>query len=202
VRLADAILRQGHLSEQALIEVCMTGERPAHLERCDICAARAVDLGRWLEEVRITGVEDADASFPAERLAAQETQILRRLEQLDRPARVLAFPAQTRYERFDLAPQGIRPAWVGVAAAAGLVLGLLGGQISARLSVQDVPRASEQVHQVPSTAALTDGGDDLAPLLALDEVDRTQTALSTFDANTPNIVPASEQVLRTNRQGR
>ena len=177
----------------------MTGERPAHLDRCDICAERAVDLGRWLDDVRTTGLAEADAVFPAEQLAAQHTQILRRLEQLDRPARVLAFPGQTRYERFDLAPQGIRPAWVGVAAAAGLVLGLLGGQIPGRLSAQNVPRPSEQVQQAPSTAALTESSGDLAPLLELDEVDRTQTALATFDANTPHIVPASEQVLRTDR---
>jgi hypothetical protein len=190
VRLADAILRQGHLSEQALIEVCMTGERPAHLDRCDICAERAVELGRWLDDVRTTGMEDADAAFPAERLAAQEAQILRRLEQIDRPARVLSFPAQSRYDRMDMAPTGIRPAWVGVAAAAGLVLGLLGGQISARLSTaQNVPpsRPSEQVQQALPTAQVY----DLTPP-ELDQFDRPQLeAASALDARTPHIIQIS-----------
>jgi hypothetical protein len=200
VRLADAILRQGHLSEQALIEVCMTGERPAHLDRCDICAERAVELGRWLDDVRTTGMEDADAAFPAERLAAQEAQILRRLEQIDRPARVLSFPAQSRYDRMDMAPTGIRPAWVGVAAAAGLVLGLLGGQISARLSTaQNVPpsRPSEQVQQAPATVSVTPSAasEDL-PLLPLDATDRTRiSSVSAIDAFTPHIVRASGLVL-------
>lgn len=202
MRFADAILRQGHLSEQALIEVCMTGDRPAHLDRCDICAARAVELGRWLDDVRVTATEDADAAFPAERLAAQQAQILRRLEQMDRPARVLTFPAPSRYDRLDMAPQGIRPAWVGVAAAAGLVLGLLGGQISARLTTQAAPQApAPQVQQAPATASNTEPEYD-SPL-ALDELDRTQFAsVSALDANTPHISRVSEQPLRPSQQGR
>ena len=51
MRLIDAVFRQGHLSEQALVEAVMTGERPAHLDRCDLCADRAVELGRWLDDV-------------------------------------------------------------------------------------------------------------------------------------------------------
>ena len=60
MRLADTIFRRGHLSERALAEVCMTGERPLHLDRCDICAERAVEFGRWLEDVRQVGLEDAE----------------------------------------------------------------------------------------------------------------------------------------------
>ena len=45
MRLIDMVLRQGHLSEQALMEALTGGDRPAHLDRCDLCAERAVDLG-------------------------------------------------------------------------------------------------------------------------------------------------------------
>ena len=38
VRLADIVLRRGHLSEEALAEICMTGDRPAHIDRCEVCA--------------------------------------------------------------------------------------------------------------------------------------------------------------------
>ena len=48
---------------------------------------------RWLTGIGDdAAVAEADEAFPAERLAAQQAQILRRLEALERPARVIAFP--------------------------------------------------------------------------------------------------------------
>ena len=63
MRLSDRLFRRGHLSERALIDALLSGDRPAHLDRCDICAERAVDLGRWMDDVRTTGIEAADAAF-------------------------------------------------------------------------------------------------------------------------------------------
>lgn len=137
MRLVDTVFRQGHLSERALVEALLTGDHPPHLDRCDICAERAVRLGRWLDEVRDFGVEAADAAFPAERLAAQQAQIMRRLELVDQPSRVIAFPGPTRLESPVLHARRVSPAWVGVAAAAGLILGVIGGQVTARLSGSD-----------------------------------------------------------------
>jgi len=134
MRLVDALLRQGHLSEQALVEALMTGDRPAHLDGCEVCTMRAADLNRWLDAVRDAATEAADAAFPAERLAAQQAQIQRRLEQLDEPSRIIAFPVQSRADRRDSQRRRIAPGWLGVAAAAGLVIGLIGGQASARLT--------------------------------------------------------------------
>ena len=88
MRLVDVLFRQGHLSERALVDAVMTSDRPFHLDRCDICATRAVELNRWLDTVRTAATEAADEAFPQERLAAQQAQILRKLEQLDEPARV------------------------------------------------------------------------------------------------------------------
>lgn len=139
MRLVDAVLRQGHLSEQALAEALMTGERPAHLDRCDVCAQRAVELGRWLDDVRAAGIEAADRAFPPERLAAQQAQILRKLEQLDEPARVIAFPSATRLQGREASGRRVAPAWVGIAAAAGLVIGVIGGQWSARVAPAMAP---------------------------------------------------------------
>src|SRR5690606_7636115 len=71
---------------------------------------------------------------PPEKLALQQSQIMRRLEQLDAPPRVIAFPAQAvSAPRTDMGRR-VAPAWVGVAAAAGLVIGIIGGQVSARLT--------------------------------------------------------------------
>ena len=143
MRLIDVLFRQGHLSEQALTEAVITGSRPHHLDRCDVCAERFVQLASWLDETKEDAVGFTDTVFTPERLAAGQHQILRRLEQLDQPARVISFPAASRHE----SPAGgrrVSVSWVGVAAAAGLVLGLFGGQITARMS---------QVPNAPTTAA-------------------------------------------------
>lgn len=134
MRLADALFRQGHLSERALADAIMTGERPLHLDQCDLCAERAADLGRSLDQIRDTVVDDADTRFPTERLAAQQAQIMRRLEQLDEPTRVIAFPSHQRVEPRRGARRLVAPGWIGVAAAAGLVIGVIGGQVTARVS--------------------------------------------------------------------
>ena len=206
MRLADALFRSGHLSEQALVDVCMTGERPAHLDRCDICAERALELGRWLDEVRAVAQEDADAAFPQERLAAQQSQILRRLEQVDRPARVIAFPAPSRYDRLDGAPRGIRPAWVAVAAAAGIVLGVFGGQISNRFMADRSNPRPAQTQQPPAQSsgqAQTALALDTATApFALDEFEHPQIeAVKALDEWTPRTTPAA-QVVRTTRTKR
>jgi hypothetical protein len=213
VRLADSILRRGHLSERALIDILMTGARPVHLDRCSPCAERAVELGRWLDEIRTIELEEADAAFPAERLALQQRQILRRLEQAERPARVIAFPG-LRDERFGPGGHGIRPAWIAIAAAAGLVLGLVGGQVTARLAPERAaappaaaPAAVPADGQAPATpvnvpAASTATASNYIPL-DIDEYDRPQIAeVAAMDAYTPRVLPASELVLRPVRRGR
>jgi hypothetical protein len=179
VRFADLILRQGHLSERAIVEAVMSGDRPAHLDRCDLCASRAVDLGRWLDDTREIGLESADAVFPPEQLAAQRAQILRKLEQLDEPTRVLSFPRHAA--RVDEPATGRRVAasWVAVAAAAGLVVGVVGGQVSARLSVTTPavdPAAAEAQEPEPAArpvdvAFLQHDYDDVLTLRSLELLD-------------------------------
>lgn len=180
MRFADLILRQGHLSERAIVDAVMTGARPSHLDRCDICASRAVDLGRWLDDTREIGLESADAVFPQEQLAAQRAQILRKLEQLDEPTRVISFPRHA--SRMGEAPAGRRVAasWVAVAAAAGLVVGVVGGQVTARLSTTTPPAvdpaaAESQPIELPArtadVASLRHDYDDALTLRSLEALD-------------------------------
>jgi hypothetical protein len=150
VRLAeilDTVFRQGHLSERALIDAIVAGERPQHLDRCDLCAERAVALARWMDELQADATDLTDDLFTPERLQAQQQQVLRRLEQLDQPARVIAFPAASRADANGSAGRRVAVSWVAIAAAAGLVIGVVGGQVSARLT--------HPVAQVPVTAAVT-----------------------------------------------
>lgn len=142
MRLIDTVFRQGHLSERALVEAIVSGTRPLHLDRCDICAERAVQLARWMDGLQADAADLADGVFTPERLAAQQHQILRRLEQLDQPARVINFPVASRPEPHGLGGRRVAVSWVGVAAAAGLVIGLVGGQVGARLAKPSAPLAA------------------------------------------------------------
>ena len=151
MRLIDTVFRQGHLSERALVDAIVAGERPQHLDRCDICAERAVALARWMDELQADAADTADNIFTPERLQEQQQQVMRRLEQLDQPARVIAFPAASRADLNGSSGRRVAASWVAVAAAAGLVIGVIGGQVSARLSRPIAP--------VPVTAAVTPSVD-------------------------------------------
>jgi hypothetical protein len=195
------MFRSGHLSEPSLIDAVMTGERPMHLDRCDVCAERAVELGRWLDDVRAVDLAAADAAFPAERLTAQQTQIMRRLEQLDEPARVIAFPSHYKLPK-ESSTRKVAPAWLGVAAAAGILLGVVGGQWSARLGTPAGPAVAPPVaaepaslQSAPDTAPATASNAPHASWLDLDQnLDRiTVPTLQTMDEATPtaNVLAAA-----------
>lgn len=198
MRFADVrnvVLRGGHLSDRALVDVCMTGERPAHMDRCDICADRAIAFGRWLDDVRALGEADLDAVFPAERLAAQQSQIMRRLEQLDQPARVIAFPRHLRLDGQRDHGHRVSPGWVAVAAAAGLVLGVIGGQLSAHFSSTRTP--STVTAQATAPATVIDAAR-VAEINRFDAEDADRPSLEstkTLDQMTPRALPEQGAVI-------
>lgn len=133
MRIADTLLRGGHVSDDVLAEAWYSGARPAHLDQCDACAERALDMARWLEDTKQFGIETADAAFTPERLATQQSQIMSRLEQLDRPSKLLAFPRATSAAASSDLQMPVRQhigAWIAVAAAC-LVLGVIAGRLSA-----------------------------------------------------------------------
>jgi hypothetical protein len=96
-----------------------------HVRGCPACRARLASLSTWLDGLRIDARQEADEAFPRDRLAAQHAQILRRLEAMERPAKVLAFP---RFTRAISAPNVGRHHWIAAAAVAGLVIGIGLGQ--------------------------------------------------------------------------
>jgi hypothetical protein len=84
------------------------------------------ELDGALESFRLAAHAEADAHFDERALEVQRHRILDRLAHLGASARVIRFP---------VAPYHTRPTavvsrrWVSVSAAAGLLLGLLGGQL-------------------------------------------------------------------------
>ena len=93
-----------------------------------------------LKAYRAAACAEADAHFDDRALEAQRHKILARLAHLGHPAKVIRFPK---------APAGEMPAgnlnrrWISVAAAAGLIIGLLGGQL-----VHLVPQPARRVSPV------------------------------------------------------
>ncbi|MSO48986.1 MAG: hypothetical protein EXQ49_03635 [Acidobacteria bacterium] len=186
MRLADVVLRRGHLSENALVEVWSTGVRPAHLDRCDMCAERAVDMSRWLEDVRDMGAAEADAVFPEERLAAQRSQVLQRLESLDRPAKVISFPARAVRPLDATDRRRVNPGWLAAAAAAGLAIGIVSIELSHSFETGPTSTqvAGSTSAQPPGLGTVID-----ASILEEDPYSRTQLgSLEAMDEMTPRLI--------------
>lgn len=121
-----------HLDDDVLAEIWSaaasegcTATHP-HLTSCAHCRSRFAALEEWLDSLPVEARAEADEAFPPERLAAQQAAIFRRLEALEKPARVIAFPRTTRPATTS---QHFTRRWIATAAAAGLVIGLAAGQI-------------------------------------------------------------------------
>src|SRR4029079_2152040 len=81
---------------------------------------------RWVNGIGDELRTEADDAFPAERLTVQQAVRARRLEPLERTARVLACP---KAARAVISGNSHARRWVTVAAAAGLIAGIGLGQI-------------------------------------------------------------------------
>jgi hypothetical protein len=188
MRLGDVVLRRGHLSENALVEVWSTGIRPAHLDQCDICAERALEVSHWLEDVQSLGQADADAVFTPERLTAQRGNILQRLEQLDRPAKVISFPSRKTRVMDAGETRRVSPAWLAAAAAAGLAIGVVGVELGHTLGIGTTPPELTASATVPPPVEVPSTGADAAGLYD-DPYARTELgALSAMDEMTPRLI--------------
>ena len=195
MRLADVVLRRGHLSDDALVDVWNTGVRPAHLDSCDLCTERALELSRWLGDVQTLGVASADAVFTEERLTAQRGQILDRLAQLERPSKVLSFPAASAAvrEQGAVKTRRVNPGWVAAAAAAGIMVGII--SVELRHLSFGTPNAPTAIVQTqPSPAVATPVADFSVLDQGFDEP--SVGGLHALDEMTPRVV---DLVLASNR---
>jgi len=164
-----------HLDDGALTTIwtaaATSGEaaNDQHLASCAQCRARYAAFTGWLDRMRDDACAEADEAFTPERLAAQQTQVFRRLEALERPARVIAFP---RFGRPMTATQGNAQRWVAAAAAAGLVIGLAAGQlfdIRRTFTRPTVQPQSTNARLTPSSSAGAAVATQAAPVSTADE---------------------------------
>jgi hypothetical protein len=122
-------LGRGHLSDSQFARLWSDGSdggADPHLALCAECRARYASFRHWANDLGEELRDEADGAFTPERLAAQQAQIARRLETLERPARVIAFP---KAARAVISGNSHVRRWVTVAAAAGLIVGVGLGQV-------------------------------------------------------------------------
>jgi hypothetical protein len=152
VSLLDRLGR-GHLSDDQFARLWTSQETHPHLAVCADCRARFTAFDGWLLGVGETLRVEADEAFSAERLAVQQAQIARRLEALERPARVIAFP---KAARAVISGNSHVRRWVTVAAAASLIAGFgLGQVMPLRTVLKNQQAAVPNAHfNAPTTAAI------------------------------------------------
>jgi len=115
-----------HLHDRQFARIWTTGGGHPHLEQCAACRVRFDDFDRWAVELGEQMRDEADAAFTPDRLAVQQAHIAHRLETLDRPTRVIAFP---KAARAVISGHSHVRRWVTVAAAASLIAGFGLGQV-------------------------------------------------------------------------
>lgn len=186
----------GHLSERELVELWPRGAAHPHVAACEACRAEYDALGLVLDAARRAAAE-ADAHFPPERLAAQQAHILRRLENAERPARILSFPVSSR--PFP----SVRPVarrWIAGAAAAGLLTGIVAGRAldlrgpwhSDRLRPEATIARDRAPARTPAGASATQGTRDANDETLLIELEAALLEprvdeLRAIDAFTPRV---------------
>jgi hypothetical protein len=158
-----------------------------HLQACAECRLRFASFRSWLDELRVEAIAEAEDAIPAERLASQRSQILRRIEAGERPARVIAFPTQPVDARTAIPARR----WMMGVAAACFIAGLGLGQMldlghrylaPAGQTPQLVSTNPAVVPAVATTNAVNDQAD-------LEELEAASTpryeALRAYDNFTP-----------------
>jgi hypothetical protein len=210
VSILSPLTRQRHLGDDAIAALWSarvagaTGEitdsapasDEAHLLSCAQCQSRYEAFDGWLAGARAEAIDEANEIFSSERLAAQQAQILRRLESLERPGRVLAFP------RFRQSAPVVRRGpqrWIAAAAVAGLIVGLGAGELldfrrslhrgatASRLGGPAVPALGQSARGTLQSAGL-----NLDEAVLFDDSDAASTspsveALQALDALTPRV---------------
>ena len=203
------IFRSGHVKDSRLF-ASYVDERAGepldprvvdHLATCAECAGRFQEMAAMMNELRESADAEADAVFSPAHLEEQRQQILRRLDHVNRPARVISFPG--RDAAADARPAGLMaPRWVAAAAAAGLFIGFaVGGYLgperfhrARNTSFTQSAPPPMGVQRISSTPAIRVGAtqpepaDDDAFLIDLETaLVRHARELQPFDAMTPYV---------------
>lgn len=203
--------RVRHLQEERLFE-CYVAERSgetleppsaSHLSNCSECRARYSELSRFMDGLREEAEGETDALFTPQHLHVQQRQIVRRLEHLGQPARVLSFPARLMHKHLVRHAQSMGPRWAAASAVAGLLVGVgLGLFLDSRTGARPMTVARSPHLVAPIALAVS---PPPAPGLDVDAfLSELEAALGgpqnqellPFDALTPRVQEISSHPLR------
>jgi hypothetical protein len=186
----------GHLSARELADLWPHGPSHPHVAGCGACRAEYDALAQVFLTARDAS-DEADEHFTPDRLAAQQAHILRRLENAERPARVLLFPPSSR--PFPNARTSARR-WIAAAAAAGLLTGIIAGRAfefgnpwrtTPQTQTQTLASSRGRTPVLSSGAAATVNDERLLGEIEAALVDPSVDELRALDALTPRVREAS-----------
>jgi hypothetical protein len=175
-----------------------SGDGHPHLETCAGCRSRYSQFDAWLIGIGDELRAEADEAFPTDRLVTQQVQIARRLELLERPARVIAFP---KAARAVISGHSNVRRWVTAAAAASLIAGFgLGQVVPLRNAVQQQAAAVIKPQPHLTTSEATKRAIELSPEPATPQDDELLsdafrsrvTSLNALDELTPHVRDAGK----------
>ena len=189
-------MKRAHLSDDRLIEICLadplTPVDEPHLRNCERCERRRLVLASTLGDVTARVISEADTAFSDQRLARQHARILQQVEQLGRPARVIAFPVSRT-------PEPVRPSvrhvrrWVAAtgAVAVAFLVGIFTEHLAhqqpagRRVETRMASRTPDPAVTRTVAASMSLSDDELLGQIEA-AVDRTgPAALRRLDALTP-----------------
>ena len=196
------IFRARHLQEDRLFECYLEEqsgepiEPPAaeHLTDCAECAARYADLRRFMDGLRLEADAELDEVFPTERFRAQQLQIVRRLEHLAHPARVISFPGHPPDHPAAHSEPRVAPRWLGAAAAAGLLIGIGAGSFFSSDQPAAPPDGLATSRSLPVSAAVptTGGSNDVEIMTDINDEFLSELEIALERPHTPELVALDE----------
>jgi hypothetical protein len=183
-------MTQTHLTDDRLIEIGLTdtpsGSEQQHLGACGACESRRAGVAHMLEELAVASHEEADAVFPASRLARQQVRILQQIEAETRPARVINFPAAPEVSTGVMARSRPASRWIAAAAVAGLLVGMAAGRLGPHTRALGGPQTVSAIPaQSQRAVATTLSDDELLGQIELASDGRGGASLRPLDDLTP-----------------
>lgn len=199
-------LRQHHVPSERLAALALIATRDtvdeedhdalAHAASCSECGWRLARLTAELDDLRTHARHEADQLFDEDALAAQRQQIQAQVAALAHSPRVVRFPATL--PRMAMPMRGANRRWIGIAAAAAFVIGLVTGQLVNVLPETGEPAGASAVLErigpvraaSPDAARIVNARATLTDEELMSEIDaaiqmRRASELQALDALTP-----------------
>jgi hypothetical protein len=144
-----------HLTDTELIALHFDGARGEgrdHMTGCATCQARGRAVTELLDDVTRAAASETDALFSPDLLARQHARIMGRVAHECRSARIISFPATAPAPARQVR---VGTRWMAAAVAAGVILGIMGEQVTERIARRG---RSARAFQAPVVQVVSEPG--------------------------------------------